>query len=199
MAVKVIAMRASVPEGAVVVNTTSRSAVEWQRELSPFNLGPIEMSLYLAYPQIPRFARRFENAWQYSKVYKCHLDADGTLNETYFKWVTEGFNAFDARRYPMGRGTKPEYSLWVDPKTLEVQKLDYIAARIKIYVPLYAKSVSRTYGFAQLQALVSETVPKTVYLRDFDGYDAKGKSFEEIIKDPKRKMGHAFVLAQMLR
>lgn len=37
-------------------------------------------------------------------------------------------------------------------------------------------------------------------LWDFDGYDhqALGISLAEVIEDPRRKMGHAFVLAMLL-
>ena len=35
---------------------------------------------------------------------------------------------------------------------------------------------------------------------DFDGYNhiTKGKSMEEVINDPKEKMGHAFVIYDLL-
>jgi hypothetical protein len=35
----------------------------------------------------------------------------------------------------MGRGAKPEYSLW------DGERLDYIEARKRIYAPLYARAV----------------------------------------------------------
>jgi hypothetical protein len=48
-----------------IVNTTSKAENDWQRDLSPFHLGPCE--LYDGH-----VSKNMENAWQYSKVYKNH-------------------------------------------------------------------------------------------------------------------------------
>ena len=42
---------------------------------------------------------------------------------------------------------------------------------------------------------------REVHLWDFDGYDyvAKRMSLNDVINEPKKKMGHAFVLAMLLR
>ncbi len=196
MPVKVVNYRTRLPEGAIVVNTTSHAAVDWQRDLSPFNLGPVELTLWKTLP-VPRYAKNLENAWQFSKVYRSHLADDGSVSPRYYTWAQQGFEDDTPRRFPMGKGAKPEFSLYVDPETGEVEHLGYIEARKKIYVPLYAKHVIRTRGYAELKKLVNSTT-QTVYLRDFDGYDAKDKTFFEILNDPTRKMGHAFVLAQLI-
>lgn len=95
-------------------------------------------------------------------------------------------------RYPMGRGARPLYSWW------DGKKLGYIEARKRIYVPLYAEAVVRTSGWKRLSALY-DTEPLLV-LRDFDGYDHAplGMSLQNVLRDPTRKMGHAFVLAMLL-
>lgn len=198
MPVKVVNYRSRVPEGSIVVNTTSHAAEAWQRELSPFNVGPVELTLSIAFPQMPRFSRNMENAWQYSKVYSRHVGADGMPTSEYFTWAAAGFNNPQACRFPMGKGAKPVYSLYVDPITREVQRLNYIQAREKIYVPLYARSVVMTQGYNQLKALVTASEPNTVYLRDFDGYNSGTKTFFEILNDPNKKMGHAFVLVRLI-
>ena len=90
----------------------------------------------------------------------------------------------------MGKGRKPLYSWW------DGQKLDYVTARRKIYIPLYSIAVRKSESFAKLKALYEER--GEVWLRDFDGYDRKEKSLKEVVLDPNRKMGHAFVLALML-
>ncbi len=197
-AVRVANYRTRLPTGATIVNTTSHASEAWMRELSPFNLGPVEMTLHLAFPsQLPQFATNLENAWQFSKVYERHVGPDGSPTAAYFTWAAAGFNDPVARRFPMGKGAVPMYSLFVDPRTRQVQHLGYIAARKKIYAPLYAKYIIRTQGYEQLKRLVA-TSPAPVYLRDFDGYDAGAKTFEEILNDPSKKMGHAFVLARLI-
>jgi hypothetical protein len=52
-------------------------------------------------------------------------------------------------------------------------------------------------GFAILKSLNDSG---DLTLRDFDGYDhvAQGKSLKDVLLDPNKKMGHAFVLALML-
>jgi hypothetical protein len=66
----------------------------------------------------------------------------------------------------MGRNRKPLYSYW------DGQKLDYIEARKKIYIPLYSRGVIKTDAFKQLLELY-KTTDKDIYLVDFDGYNHK--------------------------
>jgi hypothetical protein len=93
----------------------------------------------------------------------------------------------------MGRGARPLYSAWAG------EKLGYIAARRRIYAPLYAQAVR----FRQLDVFLrlrSWAQQADVVLIDFDAYDhrALGYSWEDVINDPGRKMGHGFVLAMMI-
>lgn len=92
----------------------------------------------------------------------------------------------------MGKEAKPLYSYW------DGQTYTYTEARSKIYIPLYAEAVKKTSAFAQLKKLYE--TGEDLYLWDFDGYNHKalGLSFDEVINDPNRKMGHAFVLAMLL-
>ena len=172
------------PEGATVINTTSRSD-NWGRGLSPFFAGPVQ--LYGEYKSY-----NVENAWQFSKVYEYYLETDGSIGQRYFNWATDGWRSIRAHRYPMGKGVIPLYSYW------DGQTYSYVEARSKIYIPLYALAVQKTSAFTQLKKLHSEG--GDLYLWDFDGYDHKtlGLSFDQVIKDPNRKMGHAFVLAMLL-
>lgn len=132
-----------IPEGSVMVNTTSRSTEPWSAKLSPFFLGPI--SLYKDY-----ISHNVENAWQYSKVYKHHLDPNGEPTEEYFNWACSGWGKIRADRYPMGKGTKPEYSYW------DGKKLGYIEARKKIYIPLYIRAVVHTDSYKKLKNLYEQ-------------------------------------------
>lgn len=172
------------PKGVYVINTTSRS-VNWSRGLSPFYLGPCEL-----YNQYVAF--NVENAWQYSKVYESYVDHLGNPSEKYFNWALVGWSSARAIRYPMGKGVKPLYSYW------NGEKLNYVEARKKIYVPLYSKAVIQSEAYKQLREYYK--THSDTHLWDFDGYDyiKLNMGFKDVINDPIRKMGHAFVLANLL-
>lgn len=173
-----------VPDGVEVVNTTSRSDT-WSRGLSPFFLGPVD--LYNGYKSI-----NVENAWQFSKVYEYYLEDDDSVGNRYFKWAQDGWNSVKANRYPMGRDAKPLYSYW------DGETLSYTEARKKIYIPLYANAIKKSFAFHKLKKIYEEN--PDLYLWDFDGYDhnAFGLTYEQVINDPNRKMGHAFVIGMLL-
>jgi hypothetical protein len=184
MTVYVYGPKDKIPEEHEVINTTSRSAT-WSKQLSPFFLGPCDL-----YDGMK--AKNVENAWQYSKVYKKHLNSDGSPSEQYFKWAKMGWDNQVAVRYPMGRGAIPEYSYW------NGEKLDYISARKKIYIPLYGKSVMKSDAYNKLKEIYNNT--GVLHLWDFDGYNyiKENVDLKEVINNPNRKMGHAFVLAILL-
>jgi len=168
-----------------VINTTSGSKT-WSKALSPFFLGPVK--LYGNY-----MSKNMENAWQFSKVYQIFVDKDtGNPSHLYFRWATTGWNDTYAHRYPLGKSMRPEYAWW------DGKKLDYIEARKKIYVPLYAEAVKGTEAFKKLQEEAEKN--ETIYLWDFDGYNHKamGMTYEDVVDEPSMKMGHAFVLAMLL-
>lgn len=180
--VKVIGPRDPIDKTAI--NTTSRSK-DWSIGLSPFYLGPVK--LYEEYTAI-----NMENAWQFSKVYKEHVDDDNNPTEKYFKWAKEGWESDRAFRYPMGKGKKPLYSLW------EGNKYEYVEARKKIYIPLYAAAVQKTDAFRKLKQVYAAF--GDIVLWDFDGYDhrAKNMTYQQVIDSTTNKCGHAFVLAMLL-
>lgn len=151
------------------------------RPLSPFLLGPVP--LYAGY-----WSKTMENAWQYAKVYP------GQTYEDYWWRAFKGWADPRAVRYPMGKGAKPLYTLWAG------DHLDYITARRRVYIPLYAWAVRfyQPYLLAGLKAMHEER--GDLVLTDFDSYDHRpaGLSWEDVISDPDRKMGHGFVLAMMI-
>ena len=172
------------PYGGHEVDVTSNSGF-WS-DLSPFLL-----------PAIRYGALVFENLWQYSKVYKKFImPIDGYPDASYYKWRDAGFANPKAVRYPMGKGAKPEYSLW------DGEKLSYVEARKAVYAPIYAELVSKTRGYSILQELYKSCSAddEPLVLRDFDAYDhiAMGRSLRDVIHDPDRKCGHGFVLVMML-
>lgn len=183
-----------IPYEGVVVDTTSRGN---NKDLSPFFLGPCPTYE----PSV--MATNVENLWQYSKVYPQHAYQPGnfmdftnpmkwTPADSYYSWRDDGWRRQRAIRYPMGKGAKPLYSLW------RGTKLDYIAARKVIYAPAYADQVLKTQSYAYLVGQVR--AGKNIILTDFDGYDyvAMGMTLKDVINNPKKTMGHAFVIAMLL-
>lgn len=168
----------------IVVNTTSRS-FDWGKGLSPFFVGPID--LYENYKSI-----NMENAWQFSKVYQYYLEENEDVGERYFKWAQDGWNDVRAHRYPMGKGIKPIFSYW------NGEKLDYVMARKRIYIPLYANAVQKTQAWQELKNLYNST--ESIYLWDFDAHNLTPGNFDywELWNNPNIKVGHAYVLAMML-
>lgn len=151
------------------------------RPLSPMLLGPVMLYGGL-------WSRTVENAWQYAKLYPGYEDY-----EAYWPWAMAGWNNPRGVRYPLGKGARPLCSLWA------CSQLDYITARRRIYIPLYSQAV-RFYQIGLLNQLKIEAATGGIVLRDFDAYDhrALGYTWEDVISDPDRKMGHGFVLAMMI-
>lgn len=176
------------PREKNAINTTS-SCKGMGRQFSPFILGPV--NLY-AGAVVPR-ALNVENAWQFSKVYKCHTDDNGDPTDEYFEWAKKGWNDTRAHRYPMGKGAIPEYSWW------DGKKLGYIEARKRIYFSLYAGAVSKTKSFKLLKE--GYEAGKAITLWDYDGYNYLDldMTLKDVINDPSRPMGHAFVLAALIQ
>jgi hypothetical protein len=150
------------------------------RPLSPMLLGPVPLYAGM-------WSRTMENAWQYAKVYPQYR-YDG-----YWPWARAGWDSSRAERYPMGKGARPLHSLWAG------DELGYIAARRRIYAPLYAQAV-RMAQLSLFLTLRQEARQGHVVLIDFDAYDhrALGYSWDDVLNDPDRKMGHGFVLAMMI-
>ncbi len=179
-----------------VIDTTSGSGDF--RGLSPFVLGPCPTYLPGYY------AQNFENLWQYSKVYPQHV-IDDTKCETgfstpisllhpsngWYQWRMDGWANPKAVRYPMGKGVKPLFSHW------ESQNLTYVQARKWIYALNYFANVVKTESFKRLKELYQTN---NLILLDYDAYDhqAMGRTLKDVINDPDRKCGHAFILAMTL-
>lgn len=184
-----------VPEHFVEVDTTSRGSF---KDLSPFYLGPYHWN-------DPLFGnmtcKRFENLWQYSKVYQEHIiyinlegykyTPDHPIGLHYYEWRKRGFSQDRAERYPMGKGKKPLFTLW------KGQRYSYIEARKKIYIPIYSELVLKTKSYALLYDWVLQG--RDIALRDFDGYDhvAKDMALHDVI-DSSKSLGHAFIIYGLL-
>lgn len=185
--IKVINFNYKHPEDAIVINTTSRS-YNWSRGLSPFVVGPID--LYSGY-----VSKNLENAWQYSKIFQKFLEDDGSVGEKYFNWAKKGWDKLSADRYPMGRGAKPLFSYW------DGERLGYVEARKRIYIPLYAAAVRKTEAFKKLQMLYLTMEPDQIlYLRDFDSHNLEPWQCDywKLWENPNIRVDHGYCLAMML-
>ncbi len=188
--IKVINFKYKLQGDEEVVNTTSRSS-NWSRGLSPFYVGPVD--LYDGY-----ISQNAENGWQHSKLYSHlgHLDEDNNPTSKYWEWAQKGWASHYANRYPAGKENIPVYSYWAG------EKLSYLEARKRIYIPLYSSAVQKTNAFNKLQELYYECKKdnKVLYLQDFDSHNVSPEfvNYEKMYNNENIKMGHAYVLAMML-
>jgi len=192
---RVFALRRPKPTGYTLINITSTSSSPIWRKLSPMLLGPIMVHT----PRGTFTASCVENAWQYSKVYRTDLrgrplvDELGEPNDAYYAWARRGWANPSPIRFPMGRNTRPLYSLGP-----QGDRLSYIEARHTLYAPWYVKTVTQTPAYKALKELYETGA--FIGLVDFDGWDHVGQQYSlaAVLRQPTPKMGHAFVLAGLL-
>lgn len=167
------------------INVCSHSE-NWSKGLSPFILGPVK--LYDTYS-----SNIMENGWQYTKVYPSYAEKNGNPKPEYFEWALRGWNLLNPVRYPMGKGAKPLYCLW------DGERLGYLEARKRVYLPLYRDAVRESEAFGRLQKIFESRGEITLF--DFDGYDylAMGYRLADVLEDDVRICGHGFILAMMLK
>jgi hypothetical protein len=167
----------------IVINTCDNTGV--MKDISPFCIGP-------CYLYGDRKANIFENAWQFTKVYPQHVGEDQSPTMDYWNWANEGWSSQKPHRYPMGKGKVPLYCLW------DGKRLGYIDSRKQIYAPLYIKAIENSAIYARLKQYVEDG--RDIVLKDWDGYDhdKMNMTLEEVLNNPKRKMGHSFVLKALL-
>lgn len=187
--IKIVPLWTKPAPAGIVVNTTSSARGCWSQGLSPFLLGPVDLYDGLV-------SRKVENGWQYSKVYADFLDGNGDVAPSYWTWAKQGWDAWRAERYPMGKGSKPEFALW------QGERLGYIESRKRIFMKLYASTVAKSAAFDTLQQKYQEALNtgQDLILLDFDAYDhvGMGMSYDDVMNNPAKTMGHAFILAMLL-
>jgi len=177
-----------IPEapGVAVVNACNNKAGGEWAGINPFLNGPCD--LYDGHTALV-----MENAWQFSKVYQEHADDDGNPTQEYWDWAKAGWANPKAVRFPMGKGRAPLYCLW------KGERLGYVESRKKIYGPLFKAAAEQTGAYRKLQEL--HQTATTLYIRDWDGWCMKRHkmaNLDEVLHNPKRKMGHGFFLKAML-
>ena len=171
----------------IEINTTTKSD-NWSRGLSPMLVGMIFSDNGIA--------RNMENFWQYAKVYEHQVDNNQNPLPEYFEWKNKGYNKKWADRYPAGKGSIPLYTWYCG------EKLGYIEARKKLYLKYYKEAIIHTEAFKILKEtwLNCKKNNTDLILLDFDAYNHRELNYtwEDILNNEKRKMGHAFVLAKIL-
>jgi hypothetical protein len=193
-----------------LINVTSRSEVDWERELSPMYLGPVET-------YSGKKARTVEAAWQFSKVASAiwseesqkfistdHLSEDGLFTQEWFDWRdfywgcealthhSPKFNQYkNFLRRPYGKNAKIEYIFW------DGEKLNQVDSRKKVYIQLYEQAALKSDSFKKLCDLA---IKEKIKIFDFDSYDhiALGMSFEDCINYVDHPLGHGLVLANLI-
>lgn len=194
--VLVLGLKDKAPKNVDLDITPVSTDGEWS-QLSPFHLGPCRT------PDGVMFLN-FENLWQYSKVYREHMQFDsdllcGEINSEWFMWHLSGARTKRGIRYPMGKGKKADFSKWGN------LRLSYIAARKQIYVPEYSKLMLQTPKFRKLKKQFNQGA--NIVIRDYDTYDAfkayKYKAgerhpFLQALNNPDKKFGHSFCIGMAL-
>lgn len=172
--------------GYVNINVTSSANGCW-RELSPMLLGPI---IYTG-EGVNITVKRFENLWQFSKVWPSDIDKEtGLPNKEWYFRRYEGWKSDKGVRY-VKKGSKPIYSFWAG------QKLSYIEARRIIYCPIYEALARRTNAFKKLKSMFDAGYK--IQILGYDGYDVKvPDDLHKCFLDESRPFGHELVLACML-
>ncbi len=203
-----------VKKGYLRVDVTSGSMLKlgdfYAKNLSPLFLGPIEL-------ETGEKVNKFENLWQYSKVYKHlnHIDDDGEPNKKWKLWREKGFNKLKNNKgirtpvevsrlkklYKEGKidNWTPEYSYYNN------EKLDYLKSRKEIYIPQYVKLIKNENAFIVLKEKVKNG--ENIMIMDLDGpsldiYPEGALVTEEFIKcmlnNIDRPFGHGYIIAAEL-
>lgn len=120
--------------------------------------------------------RIMENIWQFSKCYKSvpktvqrrsrydntviwshdtevHLDDNDNITEEYKQWRVKGMHNKDPVRYPVGYNYRSQCKFALGENndgTINETKLDYVAARKAIYLPVYCTLVKQEKLFNSL-------------------------------------------------
>lgn len=169
-------------------NKMMREHPHIHKDFSPFFMGPFKSSDGLT-------AHVFEHLWQASKVFPCHVNEKGKIKDEYWIWRKEWFkkervtNKTLSRRPHTLLGYKDNDCLFsVYFNGVNWERLSYVEARKKLYIPEYAKYVVKTESYKWLKELYN--AHKKIALVDFDGFNyyhdvAKTKLFNNYVNKCK--------------
>lgn len=203
-------------EGFTRVDVTSGSfksfGLHKATGMSPLYLGPITDC-------DGDKALRFENMWQFRKVYPQlgHWDeATQRPTKAWDVWRRAG----NAKLNPKGKGIRTPYEvsklrkLWREKKIpawtpvcmwWQNEALDYVTSRKRVYVPAYAALVAENDAFKAMKALVD--AGENIMVLDLDGpplslypsgLHVTEDSLTIMLNDPNYPFGHGYVVAALL-
>ena len=88
-------------------------------------------------------------------------------------------------------------------KDKNLEKLDYVSSRKKVYIPEYAKLIVNTDSFKYLKELYESG--KKLALCDFDAWNYYGPNLDQdttikdVVNNPAYKVGHGYVIKMLLQ
>ena len=180
-------------------------------DLSPLYIGPVKSSDGLT-------CETFENLWQYGKVYPriydenkkivSGVDENGNPSEEFYKWRKRFYEMKQEKgdRHPalpsMIRHRDCLYMVYFDEEG-NLEKLDYVTSRKKVYIPEYAKLIANSDSFKEINKLYKEG--KKIALCDYDAWNYYGPNLDQelsiidIVNNPSYKVGHGYVIKMLLQ
>lgn len=172
---------APAPQGSNVLNVTSRSKT-WTKRFSPMVRDELPLQLY-GYE-----SWTVENLWQYSRKYLGQDDP-----QAWNEWRLAGYSSERGVRYPMGKGSVPEFSFI----TKSLGRMGLVPARRAIYIPAYIQKLQR-FCWRETEMLIEEIRKGDIWIWDFDVTNKHAGSWDDIVNDESRSMGHGFVLVHWI-
>ena len=156
----------------VVIDLTSRNPdKEFARQVSPFYVGKVVGPDGATAPNLEVF-------WQIGKVFE-HHDNNGRPNDAYFAYREKMYSAkLGEIPKPVMRHPYKEFGYTADDMLYwayyntergEYERLSYLEARKKVYVPEYAKLVANSDAMKWMKSLLDQG--KKIALLDFDGFN----------------------------
>ena len=85
----------------------------------------------------------------------------------------------------------------------DLEKLDYVTSRKRVYIPEYAKLIVNTDSFKELKELYDSGAK--IALCDYDAWNYYGTNLDQdttikdIVNNPQFKVGHGYVIKMLLQ
>ena len=193
--IRVVGPKDECPQGGIRLTVSSRAPVlnpaGWRDLwlLSPFSLVQPDGI------EVPGFggvrSKTVENAWQFLKVWPGEM---GWQKEE----ALEVFRSDCAIRYPRGRGKHAIAHYWYETGEL----LDYVTARLRIYLPLYLEFLELPDRMRVVERLRKHAASQAIYIWDFDSYDISRTDITnpfDVVFNTAKPFAHAFIVAFAVR
>lgn len=178
-----------ITEGYMNIVVTSHNTTKLGAKLSPYVLsdkrGRLMENLWQfakAYAAVPKVKATDNCCWNWKS--EIHI-VEGELQPAYWEWRKAGMECKDPVRYPVGFQERHNcrYALWpvnfkmekiddlkrdyLNDPYVEMEELNYVEARKKIYCPLYMYLAKQSEEFKMLSQLLDEGY--NLQILDVDG------------------------------